>query len=64
MALLGGNSNPGRSEHVRNMFGTRCSEHVRNMDHVPNLWDHVPCQLRGRTISVWCRSMWGQVDMV
>ena len=25
-SLLGGNSNPGRSEHVRNMFGT-CSEH-------------------------------------
>ena len=27
MVFLGWNSNPGRSEHVRNMFGTRCSEH-------------------------------------
>ena len=26
-ASLARNSNPGRSERVRNMFGTRCSEH-------------------------------------
>ena len=30
---------------VRNMCGTRCAEHVRNMEHVPNLWNRVPCQL-------------------
>ena len=46
MALLGGNSTPGRSEHVRNMFGT-CSEHVRNtMFGTWNLWNHVRGQLR------------------
>ena len=30
---------------VRNMCGTRCAEHVRNMEHVRNLWNHVRCQL-------------------
>ena len=36
---------------VRNMCGTRCAEHGRNAEHVPNLWNRVPCQLSLNDVS-------------
>ena len=47
-AFLDGHSNPGRSEHVPNMFGTRCSEHIRNMEHLE------PCSLPTKIIVHHC----------